>query len=229
MCSFNPVTHVIFDVDGTLIDTETIYTEIYQKMIEKYGKSNLPLEVRQKAMGRSEAESLEIIITELNIPATVEDAMKIKNEMEEEYLKNVTLMPGVKRLVCHLSKNNIPMAMASSSSYKSLELKFRKHQDFKKIFTHLLSGEDPKVKNPKPAPDIFLVCASMFCDKPEPKNCLVFEDSPAGVKAGISACMQVVMVPDCNTKKELTKEATLVLESLNNFKPELFGLPKFCV
>lgn len=58
-------------------------------------------------------------------------------------------------------------------------------------------------------------------------QCLVLEDAPNGIKGAISAGMQAVMVPAKEVGPEKRKEATLVLESLTEFKPELFGLPPF--
>ncbi|KAI8433266.1 hypothetical protein MSG28_015337 [Choristoneura fumiferana] len=115
-----------------------------------------------------------------------------------------------------------------------------------------VSFSDPEVDRGKPHPDIYLVAASRFPDKPKPAQCIVFEDSEVGVQAAVAAGMQVVMVPDPRLGRERTRQATLVLRwvrtltttiviigikrsfpagraaaSLRDFKPELFGLPPF--
>ncbi|XP_018021446.1 pseudouridine-5'-phosphatase isoform X3 [Hyalella azteca] len=138
------------------------------------------------------------------------------------------LLLGAERLVRHLHKHGVPIAIASGSSQTSFDLKTTSHRELMKLFNPVvLSSSDPEVKAGKPAPDVFLVCAGRFPDKPHSSKCLVFEDAPLGVKAAAAAGMQCVMVPDPRTDKSLTEEATLVLESLEDFKPELFGLPPF--
>lgn len=110
-----------------------------------------------------------------------------------------------------------------------------------------MGSSDAAVREGKPAPDIFLVAAARFPDRPWPEQvrsfclnflhkrnslsiqmqCLVFEDAPNGVQAAVSAGMQVVMVPDPSIHPELRKQATVVLDSLEDFQPEIFGLPAF--
>lgn len=81
------------------------------------------------------------------------------------------LIAGAKRLVQHLQDNNIPFALATSSSKENADLKIMNHRDMFDMFSHKIFGtSDPEVEKGKPEPDIFLVCASKFPDKPHPSN-----------------------------------------------------------
>nr|XP_054930953.1 pseudouridine-5'-phosphatase-like [Dermacentor andersoni] len=141
---------------------------------------------------------------------------------------HVLLRAGVERLVRHLRKHGVPMAIATSSKPTSFELKTTKHRELVSLFHHVvMSGSNPEVKHGKPHPDVFLVAASKFDEKPPPEKVLVFEDAPKGVTAALAAGMQVIMIPDARMDEENRRRATLCIASLLDFKPEQFGLPPF--
>ncbi|EDW64906.2 probable pseudouridine-5'-phosphatase isoform X1 [Drosophila virilis] len=221
------VTHCIFDMDGLLLDTETLYTKAAQLVLDPYGKT-YTFDVKQQIMGLQTRPVAEFMIKCYDLPLTWEEYAKQQTDNARALMRDAKLMPGAERLLRHLHANKVPFALATSSGAEMVELKSTHHRELFDLFHHRVCGSsDSEVKNGKPAPDIFLVAASRFSDKPEPKNCLVFEDSPNGVEAGNSAGMQVVMVPDERLSKERCAHATQVLRSLEDFKPEQFGLPPF--
>ncbi|XP_038207203.1 pseudouridine-5'-phosphatase-like [Zerene cesonia] len=225
--TFSKVTHVLFDLDGLLIDSENFYTQAFTNVCGKYGKA-FTWELKKSLLGFQGHECAEKIIKELDLPVTKEDFMKQCQEEYEVLFPNVQLMPGAKKLVEHLKSKGVPIALATSSSEDSVNMKMQNHTAFLENFHHLTMGSsDPDVKKGKPDPSIFLVCASRFPEKPKPEECLVFEDAVNGVKAACAANMLVVVVPDPRIEKELLKDATLVLRSLEEFQPELFGLPPY--
>jgi len=138
-------------------------------------------------------------------------------------------LPGVKRLVSHLKKHNIPIAVATSSRKHAFDLKSSQHTDLFDLFDAIITGDDPAIRNGKPAPDIFIEAAKRLKYSGDSKSILVFEDAPSGVRAGLNANMRVVWVPDTNLEKdqELVNRVDIVLASLESFKPEAFGLPPF--
>ncbi|XP_018564313.1 pseudouridine-5'-phosphatase isoform X1 [Anoplophora glabripennis] len=223
--AFKNVTHVIFDLDGVLLDTEIIYKNVIANIAKRFGKIYTP-EIQGKVIGTVERESCRIAVTEMKLPMSIDSFQTEFRTTAHKQFHNVPSMPGAARVVKHLHKNNIPIAVATSSSQDSFTLKTAKHKDFFSLFSHVVcGGSDPEVKGGKPKPDIFLVCASRFLDKPHPEKCLVFEDAPNGVKAALAAGMQVVMIPDENVPVELRKDAHVVVNSLETAPLDLFGLP----
>ncbi|XP_047537541.1 pseudouridine-5'-phosphatase-like [Vanessa atalanta] len=223
-----PVTHVLFDMDGLLLNTEDLYTVAFQNIVSQYGK-DYTFNLKLKLMGSQAHETAQTIVSELELPITPEEFIHESKKQFEVLFPDTNVMPGAKRLIEHLHNKGIPLGLATSSSEESYHLKVDKHHQalFSLLPYKTFGSSDPNVKKGKPHPDIFLVAASKFPEKPQAEQCLVFEDAVNGVKAARAAGMQVVMVPDPRVDKSLTEEATIVLQSLEHFKPEIFGLPPF--
>ncbi|KAG4065290.1 hypothetical protein HA402_012732 [Bradysia odoriphaga] len=227
--NFEKVTHCLFDMDGLLLNTEFLYTKLIQQTIEEFGSSGrYTSEMKVSMMGCQSLELARRIIEIFQLNVTPEEYHEKHVQLGQKIMPTAELLPGVERLLRHLHKHDIPIALATSSSKELYDMKTEKHDELFGLFHHKVYGSsDAEVVNGKPSPDIFIVAASRFPDQPDPKQCLVFEDAPNGVKAAIAANCQCVMVPEDYVTADLRKEATLVLNSLEEFRPELFGLPPF--
>ncbi|CAO2206297.1 unnamed protein product [Urochloa humidicola] len=222
------ISHVIFDMDGLLLDTEGFYTAVQEKILGRYGKV-FDWSVKAKMMGKTTAESTRILFEECGLTGllTPEQFLEERETMLKELLPTCVPMPGVVRLIHHLHSNGIPLAIATGTHKHHFALKTQNHHQIFSLMHHVVTGDDPDVKAGKPSPDIFLAAMSRFECNVVPSNCLVFEDAPLGVAAAKTAGMHVVMVPDARLDVSHHKEADQVLSSLLDFNPGAWGLPPF--
>jgi pseudouridine-5'-monophosphatase len=222
---FHPVTHVIFDLDGTLVDTETINQSIWESVVEKNGKV-LPDDFTMRFRGASMMHTLKELINELNIDSTVEELKEDASLIENEIFGSIpcNLMKGAKKLIKHFDRHLIPMAIGTSSSKFQADLKIKAHEKLFSMIHHVVTCDDANYRC-KPLPDIYLLAARRFPSRPKNSSCLTFEDTPNGLKAAVAAGMQCVFIPQIEVDEEIQKLATITIKSLEDFEPELFGLP----
>lgn len=227
--NFTKVTHCLFDMDGLLLNTENLYTKIIQQTIEEFGSTGRYTgDMKATMMGLQSLELARRNIELFQLNVTPEEYHEKHKQLAEEVMPTAELLPGVERLLRHFRKHNVPIALATSSSKELYDVKTINHTDLFDLFDHKVYGSsDSEVVHGKPSPDIFIVAARRFPDQPDPRQCLVFEDAPNGIRAAKAANCQSVMVPEDYVPADMRKEATLVLESLEDFRPELFGLPPF--
>ncbi|XP_023165524.2 pseudouridine-5'-phosphatase isoform X2 [Drosophila hydei] len=195
-------------------------------VLTPYGKK-YTFELKKQQMGLSAAVASANMVRILNLPITPQEYLaKFRAELHA-LITDVKLLPGVKDLLLHLFEHRVPMAMATATYRDTFNIKALPHCQLLPVFRHIVCGDDPELKACKPSPDIFLLAAARFKPAPLPECCLVFEDSAQGKDAGVAAGMQVVLIPDARLPIADTKGATLVLRSMADFQPELFGLPAF--
>jgi len=215
---------LIYDMDGLLLDTEGIYTEVTQQIVGEYGKV-FDWSVKEKIIGRRSIQAAEIIVESLDLPISPQDYLDSRKDVLLEKFKDTEALPGAKEMTTHFFKLGIPQALATSSSSPMFDAKFEKHKKWFSQFANIVRGDDPELKEGKPAPDIFLLAANRV--GVDPAECLVFEDAPTGTEAALAAGMSVVVVPDPNMDHCHYKNASQIISSLKDFDPEYWGLPKF--
>ena len=183
---------VIFDVDGTLLDTERIYMKAWKEAAAELGYV-MPDSVLQKTRAVNKKDAARIFEEEIGNGFSYEAARPVRVRIAEEIIRRESpiLKPGVLELLEFLKGKGIRMAVASSTCLQDT----RKHLAESQIleqFEAVVGGD--MVEMGKPHPDIFLKAAELLEIPPE--DCIVVEDSPAGIRAGHAAAMKTVLVPD---------------------------------
>lgn len=203
---------VLFDMDGLMVDTESLSTEAFINSAKAQGY-NMTKEETLKVLGFTKANIYQFWIDYFQ--GTNVDGKKLVDD-HYEYIENVLYtvgpekMPYVEELLKYLKENNYKIAVASSSDTADIKNNLEKTK-LEKYIDEIASGAE--VENGKPAPDVFLLAAERL--DVDPKDCLILEDSKAGVKAGKASGAMVFMVPDMFTvDKECEDTADRILTNL---------------
>jgi HAD superfamily hydrolase (TIGR01509 family) len=179
---------VLFDMDGVLLDTEPLYTEATQAIVSRFGRT-YDFAIKRRIMGGSARAGAALILRELSIPLTVEEYLSERRVHLERLFKSTSPIEGAEELARAAHARGLALAVATSSERSLFELKTRPHPWFA-LFQKVICGDDARLLAPKPAPDIFHLAAKDL--GVAASDCIIFEDSPAGVTAAHAAGAFVV-------------------------------------
>ena len=181
---------VIFDLDGTLVDSMAVHFSAWCDALAKHNAGNIfPEDVFYAMGGRPTTD----IVKELNGEFGLHlDTEAVAVDKRAAFLENIDKVEVIEEVVAFARslRGKMPMAVASGGSRLVVE-KTLQAAGLSDLFDEVVTAND--VKCGKPAPDVFLETAARLEIAPE--RCLVLEDAPAGVMAAQSAGMQVVCVP----------------------------------
>lgn len=180
---------LIFDMDGTLVDSGQLHEHAWTAMLNHYG---IPVDraLMRSLAGVPTKATIEVVLKafSLNAPASLDEMNAFKEDMVrrhmQEHVKPTTLIELVRH---YHGKKKMAVGTGASTEEALIILRICKLDSL----LDAIVGAD-QVANPKPAPDIFLRCATLMNVKPD--SCVVFEDSKLGLQAAVNAGMKAVDV-----------------------------------
>lgn len=187
---------IIFDLDGVIVDTAKFHYLAWRKLANDLG-FDITEDQNEDLKGVSRVRSLEKILGWGNVSLSEDqfmEQMAIKNDNYLSYISHMNsrdILPGVKDIFDFLIENEVPVALGSAS--KNARSILEKTGLYHK-FTAIVDGNE--VDKAKPDPEVFLIAASRMNVAPE--DCIVFEDSQAGIEAAGNAAMLSIGIGDKN-------------------------------
>lgn len=195
---------VLFDLDGTLVDSMWVWRDIDIVYLGRFGLS-LPESLQTEIEGKSFSETAVYIKERFDIPDSIEEMKAEWNRLAwDKYTHEVPLKKGARKFMDYCKAQNIRLGIATSNSKELVENIIKVH-GLSDYFTGVVTGCE--VERGKPSPDVYLEAAKR-CGA-APCNCLVFEDIVPGIMAGKAAGMKVCAVEDEYSLKQEAEKRRL--------------------
>ncbi|MDB5542011.1 MAG: Haloacid dehalogenase [Devosia sp.] len=214
-----PFSAIVFDMDGTLLDTEMVFKEIVWDVSADLGFEMTDL-IHHAMVGSSHETTNKLLVEAYGVsfPYTIFDE-KCRTLMRERMEDVVPVKPGVHELLAELKARRIPAAVATSSRAPHA-LGHLGGAGILSMFEAVVTRDD--VINPKPHPEPYLMAARRLGIEPE--LCIAVEDSHTGVRAAHAAGLQTIMVPDLvRPSDEIRALCIAVMDSLHDLRHAAFA------
>ena len=211
---------VIFDMDGVIFDTEMVYLKVWSEVFEKYGYK-MTKEIYSSVLGTGRENVKKVFLSKFGSDLPIDDMYIEKDKnLAKEIEKGVPLKHGVCEILEYLKENNFKIALATSALSERV-FKQLKQANIESFFNAIVCRDE--VKETKPNPDIFLKAADKLSISPE--QCIVIEDSNAGIEAAFNAGMIPIHVVDLKKADEkILSSAYKSFNNLNEIRSELMSI-----
>ncbi|MBR1626774.1 MAG: HAD family phosphatase [Bacteroidales bacterium] len=202
---------ILFDLDGVVFDTEHFYSEFWAEEARKFRPDVEHLEMKIKGHG------LKDILNEFFDDPTIQKSI-LKDIKDMEKRMTFPYIAGVENFIASIHQKNIKVCLVTSSKKDKMERVFAQRPEIKDYFPLMITSDD--IQHSKPAPDCYLKAAEICHVKPQ--NCIVFEDSLAGIESALSANMKVIALSTTHPVDELQKKTTTIISDFTNISPDDF-------
>lgn len=219
MTALLPFAAVVFDLDGTLLDTELVFREALYDSSGSFGVT-MTDELHLGMVGTSHEVSDQLLVEAYGVsfPTDLFNAA-CGRYMTARLATSVPVKPGVPEFLTELKARRIPTAVCTSSRAPHT-LGHLGTAGLLDMFTTIVTRDD--IQNPKPHPEPYLLAARRLAT--EPADCLAIEDSLSGVRSAAGAGMQVVMVPDLvQPTPDVRTLCRAVMDSLHDVRAAAFA------
>ncbi len=202
-----PITALIFDMDGLLVDSEPFAEAAMRSFLERYGH-DLTDDVSVRLLGRRVPEAIQIVAEHYGLVDDRDELVTLYNDIRLAAIRgNLRPLPGSAEIIAFGREHGLRLALATSNTREHVDLSLTEAA-LANLFDAEATGEE--VERGKPEPDIFLLAARRL--GAEPENCVVLEDSAAGVAAARAAGMRAIWIPQSRSdglQKALSPDVTV--------------------